>query len=418
MLKIALYRDESYLWGLVLLRTLRKLGVKAHTLTSAQVRAGGLEYFDLLVVPGGWASDKSAALGPDGKEAIKDFVAGGGSYLGICGGAGFALNTHDGLGLIDIKRVPTKQRIPSFSGEINLVPDKPSHPFWKGIKPPRMFYVWWPGQFDLDGADGRIIARYGRPGRDFALADLPATDVQDWLKWENKYGINLNPVILEGEPAIIEGRSGEGKLFLSYPHLETPGSRKSNLALLNVMEYLKPARRKPQNGLPERGNKKSYKISAEGVNAAREMMAAASDFIAFGERNFLWYWRNKWVLQWRRGVRGVEYSALYEMVSEIWCLIKAGNSARDAEINRKIIDAREMALEFFADARILLMLERYALTDGAMSAIRSDDPEVNIMRERLFSSSMRWGGEFKKLLKSLDEVLYGMTDPRQKFDNR
>ncbi len=413
--KIALYRDESYLWGLIILRTLRKLGVKVHTLTSGQVREGALEYFDLLVVPGGWASDKSAALGPDGKKAIRDFVHAGGSYLGICGGAGFALNTHEGIGLIDIKRVPTKQRIPSFSGEINLVPDKPAHPFWRGIRSPRMFYVWWPGQFDMDGSDIRIIARYGRPGRDFALADLPASDVQDWKKWEKKYGINLNPAILEGEPAIIEGHSGEGMFFLSYPHLETPGSRKGNLALFNVLEHLRPARRKSRNGLPKPGDRKRYKISAEGVNAAREMMAAASDVIAFGERNFLWYWRNKWVLQWRRGVRGVEYSALYEMVSEIWSLVKAGHTARDAEINRKIMDTHEAALGFFAEARILLMLERCALTDGAMSAIKSDDPEVNIMRERLFSSSMRWGGEFKKLLQSLDGVLCGMTDAPPKF---
>ncbi len=415
MPKIALYRDESYLWGLVILRTLGRLGVKVHTLTSGQVREGALEYFDLLVVPGGWASDKSAALGHDGKRAIRDFVAGGGSYLGICGGAGFALNTHDGLGLIDIKRVPTKRRIPSFSGEINLVPDKPPHPFWRGIKSPRLFHVWWPGQFDLDGNDSRIIARYGLPGRDFALADLPAPDVLDWQKWEEKYGINLNPAALEGEPAIIEGKCGDGKLFLSYPHLETPGSRKGNLAFLNALEYLKPAGWKPKNWLPGPGVKKRYKISAEGVDAAREMMAAACDFIAFGERNFLWYWRNKWVLQWRRGVRGVEYSALYEMVSEIWSLVKAGHTAHDPEINRKIMDVREGALKFFAEARVLLMLERYALTDGAMSAIRSDDPEVNLVRERLFSSSMRWGGEFKKLLKDLDEALYGMTEAPPKF---
>ena len=415
MPKIALYRDESYLWGLVALKTLHKLGLEVHSLTSGQVREGALEYFDLLVVPGGWASDKSATLGRDGKRAIRDFAAGGGSYLGICGGAGFALNTPDGLGLLDIKRVPTKRRVPSFSGEINLVPDKPAHPFWKGIRSPRMFHVWWPGQFDLDGADGRIIARYGRPGQDFALADLPASDVKDWQKWEEKYGINLNPAALEGEPAIIEGRCGEGKLFLSYPHLETPGSRKGNLALLNVMEYLKPDGRKPKNGLPEPGNKKRYKISVEGVNASREMMAAAYDFIAFGERNFLWRWRNKWVLQWRRGVRGVEYSALYGLIREIWSLAEAGHAAHDPEINRKIMDARQETLEFFGEARALLMLERYALTDGAMSAIKSSAPEVNLMRERLFSSSMRWGGEFKRLLKDLDGVLYGMTEAPTKF---
>ncbi|MHB8173174.1 MAG: BPL-N domain-containing protein [Nitrospirota bacterium] len=406
--KIALYRDESYLWGLIMLKTLRTLGVMAQPVTSGQVRDGALGYFDLLIVPGGWASDKSASLGQEGRGAIRDFVHGGGSYLGICGGAGLALDTPDGLGLVNVKRVPTRKRIPSFSGEINLVPEETAHPFWRGIRPPRLFHVWWPGQFDLGGADARIITRYGKPGRDFALADLPAPDVRDWPKWEERYGINLNPAALEGEPAVIEGYSGDGMVLLSYPHLETPGSRKGHVALLNVLEYLKPARRKPQRGLPEK-DKVKYKISDEAVDAAREMMEAAYDFIAFGERNFLWYWRNNWVLQWRRGVRGVEYSALYALIGEIWERVKADHPAAAPEFNRKIMDARQVALKFFEDSKALLMLERYALMDGKMSAIKSEDTEVNRMRERLFSSSKRWGGEFKTLLKDIDEALNGIS---------
>ena len=82
-----------------------------------------LDYSDLLIVPGGWASDKTAALGQEGRDAVREFVRSGGSYLGICGGAGFALDTQDGLGLVNVKRVPTAQRIPSFSGEIGLIPE-------------------------------------------------------------------------------------------------------------------------------------------------------------------------------------------------------------------------------------------------------------------------------------------------------
>ena len=58
-----------------------------------------LDYSDLLIVPGGWASDKTAALRQEGRDAVREFVRNGGSYLGICGGAGFALDTRDGLGL-------------------------------------------------------------------------------------------------------------------------------------------------------------------------------------------------------------------------------------------------------------------------------------------------------------------------------
>lgn len=402
--KIALYWDESYLWGLIALKTLRKLGVPVRTVTSGQVRAGMLEHFDMLIVPGGWASDKTAALRKDGRDVVREFVRNGGSYLGICGGAGFALDTRDGLGLLNVKRVPTAQRIPSFSGEIELVPEQ-THQFWKGIKSPRMFHVWWPGQFDVIGEDVRILARYGRPGPDFALADLSASEVSDWGKWEKKYEINLNPAALEGEPAVIEGHSGDGKVLLSYPHLETPGSGKGNKALLNVLEYLKPVRRKAKRAKLKENNKR-YEISREAVNAAREMMEAAEELIAFGERNFLWYWRNDWTLQWRRGVRGVEYSTLYALTKEIWRHVKTEQSAPDSDFNRKLIEARNEVLRFSVDARALLMKERFALMEGAMSAIRSNDPEVNHMRERLFSSSKRWGGEFKKVLKSLDELVF------------
>jgi hypothetical protein len=401
--KIALYWDESYLWGLLALKTLRKLGVPVRPVTSAQVRTGMLDYFDLLVVPGGWASDKTAALGQEGHDALRGFVRNGGSYLGICGGAGFALDTRDGLGLLNVKRVPTAKRIPSFSGDIGLIPEA-AHPFWRGIRSPRLFHVWWPGQFDAIGEEVRIVARYGMPGPDFALADLPASAVSDWEKWEKKYEINLNPEALEGEPAVIEGYSGDGKVFLSYPHLETPGSRKGNKALLNVLEYLKPARRKAKRGRPEK-DKALHEISTEAVDAAREMMEAAEEFIAFGERNFLWYWRNDWALQWRRGVRGVEYSTIYALTKEIWGHVKTGRPAPDSDYGGKLIAARDEALRFFGDARELLMKERFALMDGAMSAIRSGDPEVNHMRERLFSSSKRWGGEFKKVLKDLDELV-------------
>ena len=37
----------------------------------------------------------------------------GGSYLGFCGGAGLA--TMDGMGLLNVKRKPTKERVPSLS---------------------------------------------------------------------------------------------------------------------------------------------------------------------------------------------------------------------------------------------------------------------------------------------------------------
>src|SRR3954462_11392591 len=47
------------------------------------IRAGRLKEADVLVQPGGSGSKQAEALRPEGREAIKEFVRGGGGYVGI-----------------------------------------------------------------------------------------------------------------------------------------------------------------------------------------------------------------------------------------------------------------------------------------------------------------------------------------------
>lgn len=409
---IAFLWDESFLWGLMAYKSFRGLGIDAIIVTARDVRAGAMDGAGVLVVPGGWASDKTVALGEDGRGAIRSFVKSGGGYLGLCGGAGLALDVDGGLALTHVSRVPTKRRVPSFSGAMRLAPADASHPLWRGIRRPYSFHAWWPGQFHMGEGEGvRVVATYEGPGRDFCLADLPSGDVDgyngDWGRWEEQYGINLNPVRLVGEPAIIEAGCGEGKALLSYLHLETPGSKKGNKALLNVLEYLKP-KGGPPAGRYRKEKTREHTVSPDALRAADKMYAAARDFIAFGERNFLWYWRNGWVLQWRRGVRGVEYSMLYGLIKEIAGRLKANAASADAEASEKIVALRERVVAFFEDAKRLLLLERLAMMNGGMSSIKSHDPEVERLREGLFSSSKRFGGEFKRLLNGLDEIVFSL----------
>jgi hypothetical protein len=408
--RVAFLWDESFLWGLMALKSFYALGLEPVVVTADEVKGGALRAADILFVPGGWASDKTVALGEAGREAVRDFVQDGGSYLGFCGGAGLALDVEGGLSLTHVTRVPTRHRVPSFSGEIELVPEDKSHPLWRGITQPYIFHAWWPGQFHIgEGKGARVVARYGEPGKDFCIADLCVDDVymhdEGWGRWEQSYGINLDPERLKGEPAMIETSFGKGKVFLSYLHLETPGSIKGNGALVNLISYLKPAGRKPGRKPAKGRAKKKYPISHEAIEAAAEMMGAAKGFIHFGERNFLWYWRNSWVLQWRRGVRGVEYSMLYTMINEIAGGVRKQKESSDPDLSGKITAARDRVLPFFADAKALLMKERFALAHGVMSSIKGGDHEVTRLREKLFSSSKRFGGEFKELLGMLDEVV-------------
>ena len=69
--------------------TLRQTGIDLQAVDSDDIRNGKLtkKNFDMVIVPGGYVSNYSKALGKDGKQAIIDFVKQGGGYVGICAGA-------------------------------------------------------------------------------------------------------------------------------------------------------------------------------------------------------------------------------------------------------------------------------------------------------------------------------------------
>ena len=73
------------------------------------IRGGGLEDCSLLIIPGGYTAQYVDALGEEGFEQIREFVAGGGGYIGICAGAYIAARNVEvpsrppGLGIIGIR---------------------------------------------------------------------------------------------------------------------------------------------------------------------------------------------------------------------------------------------------------------------------------------------------------------------------
>ncbi len=140
----ALLWDESFLWGLMAWRALREAGLPFDLIRSDDIRAGALSHYAMIFVPGGWASAKLRSLGEKGQAEIRSFVENGGSYLGICGGAGLA--TESGIGLLPVQRKATQERVPSFSGPIRL--STTDHIIWENIKSP-VFSAWWPFQFHI-----------------------------------------------------------------------------------------------------------------------------------------------------------------------------------------------------------------------------------------------------------------------------
>jgi hypothetical protein len=443
--KSALFWDESFLWGLLAHKALTEAGLPFELLCSADIRQGRLKDYGMLFVPGGWASNKMKSLGEEGLSAIRSFVEDGGSYLGLCGGAGLA--THDGIGLISVKRKPTAERVPSFSGKIALRLEP--HPLWKGLMPAKeartgrsapdpgaaasggellsaVFQAWWPSQLIAEGEGVKILATFGEALPDSFSSDLNVGDVGahgDWQRLEDLYRINLNPARLRGEAAVIEGRYGKGKVIVSLVHFDTPDDPNGTTVLRNLWDYLsggKAGERKRKRGR-RNGNTADPSSSSADPRVAG-IVSAVDDLISLGTRNFLWFWRTPMFLQWRRGVRGLEYCTLAVMIRELATLLQeqggiavledSGAPALPPHFEVRFNKAKDLLLPFLDKAGRLLVLEREAMQKGAITYEHCDDPAIREMRTELFSRAKSHGGLFKELLDEVDALLFALLSTK------
>lgn len=414
---VAFLWDESFLWGVMAYKALAAGGLSFDLVRSEDIRNGTLKDYAQLFVPGGWASNKLKALGDGGVEEIKRFVRGGGGYLGFCGGAGLA--TPDGIGLVNVKRKPTKERVPSFSGRIKLATSP--HPLWRGVTEP-VFHAWWPSQFIVVDRNIKILASYGGALPDSFSSDVNVGDAEtagSWQELERIYRINLDPKRLVHEPAVVEGNFGMGKVLLSLVHFDTPCDIQGATVLKNLWEYLVSGkecgrlRAAPERSAArEKSGPKNPGYETPDPGLISELETAAAGLIALGERNFLWFRRNPMLLQWRRGVRGLEYCTLHIMMKEIAEIMRRRKTEDGQGTDETLERIRGLLIPFVKKAERLLLLERHAMQNGRITYEQCDDPEVQTIREEMFSHSKSHGGMFKKLLDEIDGLLYKILTER------
>lgn len=299
--------DGGYLWSLMCLQAAEAAGLELCPITAQEVAGGGLQGARLLVVPGGRPALKKRALGSQGAKALTEFVKAGGAYLGFCGGAGLALNVDDGLGLVNLGRAQGPFRLPSLSGPMQVVPgsDCGDHPLWLGQESSACFNVWWPGQFDRREVDGvKALALYHQAAEGLYSADLEVSRVVQgtWPELEAEYGLNLDPAALYGQPAAIEAQLGQGRLLLSYLHLDTPGDACGSKALIHLWRDLAnlSAQEHPNN--PDRYSSPDCRLA----DRARELWRAGCGL-------GLWHERGQALPIWKRGARGLELWSLLRM---------------------------------------------------------------------------------------------------------
>ncbi|MEM6551704.1 MAG: BPL-N domain-containing protein [Planctomycetota bacterium] len=158
--------------------------------------------FDALILPGGSGSGQAKRLGEDGAQNIKDFVAGGGGYVGICAGAYLASSHYTwSLNLINAKVLDTKH--------------------WNRGTGPTILDFTPEGRAALDQRSSQAEVYYGQgpllaPGDH---PDLPAYETLATYATEiAKKGAPTGVMI--GTTAIARAPYGQGRVMLYSPHPE------------------------------------------------------------------------------------------------------------------------------------------------------------------------------------------------------
>src|SRR5688500_8038732 len=171
-------------------------GVACRVLDATLLATGELERLEALVLPGGWATFQWAALGEQGRTAVRTFVERGGRCLGVSAGA-----------YLLAKNV-----------------------LWEG-----QAYSYPLGLFDGD-AEGPLAGLAPQPGRaavrvtvtaDGArrgLAALGATDVlyHGGPRLLRGTGVTVLATYPDGTAAAVVRTVGLGEVVLIGPHLERP----------------------------------------------------------------------------------------------------------------------------------------------------------------------------------------------------
>ncbi len=113
-LKVAILDDEGCIGGCVsetfVCLDEKKGAFWVRRVNGKEVRAGVLDGFDVVILPGGSANKQTGGLQEAGRDKVREFVAKGGGYMGVCAGAymGASEPAHYGLGLAAVRCADTK----------------------------------------------------------------------------------------------------------------------------------------------------------------------------------------------------------------------------------------------------------------------------------------------------------------------
>jgi glutamine amidotransferase-like uncharacterized protein len=198
-IRVALYVDKKTGESK---REVLKVMKNVEMISAEGIRAGKLNGFDVLLMPGG-RGKQGKILEEKGRDEIRAFVKNGGSYLGICAGAYLATNDYKwSLGILNAK-VVDKKHWDRGNGSVKIAMNERGKRLLntQGKETEMMVY-----------RQGPLFA----PG---ANKDLPAFEALATFETEiaDNYAITG---VMKGTVAIAAGKYGKGRVLCFSPHPE------------------------------------------------------------------------------------------------------------------------------------------------------------------------------------------------------
>ncbi len=183
-----------------------------HHVGPADIQAGVLDQFDVVIFPGGSGSKEAAAIGKKGCEAVRAFVKSGGGYVGICAGAFLATAKYDwSLALVNANTFTGNREIPGVgvksmwfrgSGTVKMELTDEGREILGDL----------PGLVELRYANGPILSPAGKKDLpEYVSLAFFRTEIS---KYEPQEGTMINT------PAIVASEFGKGRAIAISPHPE------------------------------------------------------------------------------------------------------------------------------------------------------------------------------------------------------
>jgi len=171
----------------------------------SEIADGVLKDFDVVIFTGGSGHREADSLSEKGRAQVRDFVRGGGGYVGICAGAYLACSGFQwGIGVLNARTVSDKWQ--RGNGTVKIEVNALGHEI-VGLTA---------AQHDIRYDNGPIIKPDSRD-------DIGAYEILASFRTEvAEHGAPAG--VMVDSPAIVRGVCGKGRVIVSSPHPEqTPG---------------------------------------------------------------------------------------------------------------------------------------------------------------------------------------------------